>query len=405
MELLEIKVKTSKIPVIYSHDNSLPIVMVRLVFKNAGSCIETKHGLAKVVSSMLGEGTKELGSTKFNRELDIRDISLSFSSGFETFVIEINCLKEHLQFALESLCSVFKSPNFTEETLSKIKTKTIGQIASLKTNYDYQASLELNKILYQNTKLQYPLLGDEESVSDISLSDVKKFFADNLDLGNLFVGICGDVCLKEIDFDEFFSALKVKKERTFSQIETSNKAQSVFLEKDTEQAYIYFGSPLNIQKDKKYLIDVALFVLGSSGFGSRLMEEIRVKRGLAYSAYCMSDVNLHYKRVIGHLQTKNESKEEAIKLVQSEFDKFVKLGVKKDELDQAKKFLLGSEPIKKETLFKRMNIAMNEFYSGYKLGEFDRNLNKIKNLNLVDLNDFINSHEEIVKLSFAVLYK
>jgi len=53
---------------------------------------------------------------------------------------------------------------------------------------------------------------------------------------------------------------------------------------DTKQAYIYFGSPLNIEcnSSKRYLAKVASFILGSGGFGSRIMEEIRVKRGLAY---------------------------------------------------------------------------------------------------------------------------
>ena len=90
-------------------------------------------------------------------------------------------------------------------------------------------------------------------------------------------------------------------------------------------------------------------------------------------------------------------------MVLSELEKFVKFGVTSKELDAAKSFLLGSEPLSKETLFKRLDIAQNDYYMGYELGEFDKNLEKIKNLELKTLNDFILSHKEILDQSFAII--
>ncbi len=88
---------------------------------------------------------------------------------------------------------------------------------------------------------------------------------------------------------------------------------------------------------------VASFILGGSGFGSRLMEEIRVKRGLAYSAYGQVSMNKSHSYFTGYLQTKLESADEAKELVSSLVNEFVRNGVTKDELEAAKNFLLGSE--------------------------------------------------------------
>ena len=129
-----------------------------------------------------------------------------------------------------------------------------------------------------------------------------------------------------------------------------------------------------------------------------------MKRGLAYSAYARSEFAPSHSQIWGYLQTKNESRSEAVAVVKDEFAKFVKNGVKAGELAQAKRFLLGSQPLRQETLFNRLNIAQSEFYNGFKLGNFKDELEKISKLKLAELNAFIAEHAEIEKLSFAVLY-
>lgn len=404
MKIVKTKVKGIGIPVIYDYNDTLPIVSLKLVFKNSGVGSEKQQGVAKLFAKILNEGTKKLGNTKFNRNLEIRDINFSFSAGFEAFYMEISCLKEHFSFALKAFYELLNDPNLDEKVLEKLKTQTLGNIASKKSDYDYQANLELHKILYKNSRLQNPLIGDEKSISSIKLADLKNFM-NNLNLNNLFLTLCGEIKFDEINYDKLLAKFDKAKVKKLGFIDTSAAKQIKMFKKDTEQAYIYFGSPFDIDKSQYYLANVALFVLGSSGFGSRLMEEIRVKRGLAYSVYARSEFCLTHTSVMGYLQTKNESKDEAIKLIKSEFEKFVKFGVTQTELNQAKNFLLGSQPLRKETIFKRMDIALREFYDGFELGEFDRNLVKIKNLKLEDLNKFIKSHAEIAKLSFAVVYK
>jgi len=96
--------------------------------------------------------------------------------------------------------------------------------------------------------------------------------------------------------------------------------------------------------------------------------------------------------------------EEAKSVVISEIKKFVDSGVTQSELDQAKRFLLGSEPLRNETLSQRLNRAFTENYRGFELGHSKAQLELIEALSLDELNEFIKAHDEITNLSFSIVH-
>lgn len=402
MKKIDLKYKNLNIPLLYEFDSSMPVVNFKLIFKASGSVANGKFpGLANLVAKMLNEGTSKLGVSEFANLLELKAVNLSIFSGFETFGFEINTLKENFDYGLNLLISLLKDPNFTQKTLDKIKTLIKGEIASNNTDFDYLSRTELNRLLYENTSLEYPQIGTLESIDKIGLNEVKEFF-DALFLENLFIVLAGDI-KENINLNELLNCFKNGNKNNLAFIKTSDEKKLSFVKKQVEQAYIYFGAPYNVKKDEIFKANVAIFIFGSSGFGSRLMEEIRVKRGLAYSIYARADFGLSSSKIWGYMQTKNESKDDAINVIKSEFLKFVKDGVSQDELNSAKNFLLGSVVLQKETMFGRININQKEFYMGEEFGEFERTLEKIKALNLDDLNKFIKAHDEILNLSFSVV--
>lgn len=402
MKKIDLKYKNLNIPLLYEFDSSMPVVNFKLIFKASGSVANGKFpGLANLVAKMLNEGTSKLGVSEFANLLELKAVNLSIFSGFETFGFEINTLKENFDYGLNLLINLLKDPNFTQKTLDKIKTLIKGEIASNNTDFDYLSRTELNRLLYENTSLEYPQIGTLESIDKIGLNEVKEFF-NALFLENLFIVLAGDI-KENIDLNELLNCFKNGNKNELPFIKTSDEKKLSFVKKQVEQAYIYFGAPYNVKKDEIFKANVAIFIFGSSGFGSRLMEEIRVKRGLAYSIYARADFGLSSSKIWGYMQTKNESKDDAIEVIKSEFLKFVKDGVSQDELNNAKNFLLGSVVLQKETMFGRINIKQKEFYMGEEFGEFERTLEKIKALNLDDLNKFIKAHDEILNLSFSVV--
>ncbi len=405
-----ISINETTIPVIFEKQDIIPAFNLQLVFQNSGYIQDgEKSGLCNLSASLLNEGTKKLGSVKFAHKLESKAISLHSAHGFETFVIELSSLTEQYNDALKLLKELLNDPNYSKDTLAKIKTKSIGALQRLENDYDWVAKINLKKTLFKDTPLENSSKGSIESLKNIKLKDVEKFLTQTLSLENLIIVAGGDIEFEtfEKDITKTLSNLPVGKFRKLQTFEANNSQKNVEIIKDTQQAYIYFGSPFDIQAQDEdtYLAKVASFILGGSGFGSRMMEEIRVKRGLAYSAYGSISINKSYSYFDGYLQTKLESADEAKALVQTLVDEFVANGVTQEELDAAKKFLLGSEPLRTETLSQRQNRAFQLYYKGLPLDYPQKELQKIENIQLDELNQFIQKHKEIKQLSFSIVRK
>jgi predicted Zn-dependent peptidase len=406
--LEKITINDTSVPLIYEEDKRLPIVSMQIVFKNSGHIEDANRaGLAKLSAKMMNEGTKSLGASAFAAALEAKAIHISTNTGTETMVMELSCLKEQFDEGVDRVISLLKDPNLTQKTLDKIKTISIGNLKRRENDFDYVASNELKRLQYSGSALEFSADGTIESIESISLDEIKSFLKKRLVSKRVISVIGGDISIEEASkaVKKIVSVLDSGEEGEAIVVETSTKVQESILKRKTQQAYIYFGSPYNMKVDDKeyYKSRVATYILGTGGFGSRLMEEIRVKRGLAYSAYARVSVSHSHSVFSGYLQTKLESQKEAQQTVKEVISEFVKNGVTKAELDQAKKFLLGSEPLRVETLSQRLSRTFLEYYKGFGLGHSKKELELISELKLDDLNAFIKKHKEINDLSFAIV--
>ena len=405
--LSQIDINNTKVPLIFEEDKNLPIVSMQLIFKNAGSLTDNKDGLVSIVAKLLNEGTKKEGSSAFANRLESRAIGLSAHAGKETFVIELSSLKSEFDYGIKLLKELLLDPNYSEKRLDKIKTQIIGTLKRKESDFDYISSLTMKGMLFPNTPLAKPSLGTVKSVGSISVTDVKEHIDGYLGLENAIVVMGGDLNQSEASTlsKEVLSllphvtpfALPTMKAVAQKKIEETIVA--------SEQAYVYFGAPLDVPYDSKerYLSQVASFILGSSGFGSRLMEEIRVKKGLVYSVYSRFSINKTHSYFSGYLQTKIASGEESIASVKEVVQTFLEKGVSQEELTSAQQFILGSEPLRNETLSQRLNRAFQEYYTNRPLGASKENLEKIEKMTLDELNSFIKRHKEIAELSFSMV--
>ncbi len=398
-----------KVPVIFEEDKSLPTANLKLIFLNSGSMKDgAKLGISKMSFKLLNEGTKKLGSVKFAENLDEKAIKLSAYSGFETAGIEFSSLKENLKEGARLTGELLKDPNLTDETLQKIKIMTISSIAKKEDDFDHVADSALKEHIFKKTPLEFDGTGTKKTVENIKLSDIAEFLKSHITLSNTVAVIGGDMTKEEAiaALEAAVKPLKGGHQPSVTPFFDAEKTpKEIRVKKETKQAYIYFGAPFYLKADDKdsHKAKLASFILGSSGFGSRLMEIIRVKNGLAYSAYARHNTAKSNSYFSGHLQTKIENEEKAKELVKKTVDEFIKDGATQKELDGAKNFILGSEPLRNETLSQRLSRSFNEFYIGKPLGFHKEELQLIKETTLEELNAFIKSHPEIAILSFAVV--
>ncbi|MFP6153766.1 M16 family metallopeptidase [Helicobacter pylori] len=401
------EINQAKVPVIYEENHLLPMGFIHLAFRGGGSLSDKNQlGLAKLFAQVLNEGTKELGAVGFAQLLEQKAISLNVDTSAEDLQITLEFLKEYEDEAIMRLKELLKSPNFTQNALEKVKTQMLAALLQKESDFDYLAKLTLKQELFANTPLANASLGTKESLQKIKLEDLKQQFAKVFELNKLVVVLGGDLkidqTLKRLDNAlNFLPQGKAYEEPYF---EASDKKSEKILYKDTEQAFVYFGAPFKIKDLKQDLAKskVMMFVLGG-GFGSRLMEKIRVQEGLAYSVYIRSNFSKVAHFASGYLQTKLSTQAKSVALVKKIVKEFIEKGMTQQELDDAKKFLLGSEPLRNETISSRLNTTYNYFYLGLPLNFNQTLLNQIQKMSLKEINDFIKAHTEINDLTFAIV--
>ena len=405
----EIKVKDASVPMVFEEGKYIPIVSIQLIFKNAGHLSNTKDGLADMSAKLLNEGTSKDGSVGFATKLDAHAVDVAAHVGRESFVLEVSALKSEFAYAVERLKELLKDPNYTQEAMDHVKRQKIGWLTQKKSDFDYIAASKLRATLFTGTALARPYDGTLESVKDISLSDIKTFVNTHVGYNNAIAVVGGDISFAQAEHyvQEILELLPKVETGSIEKIKASAKKETILIDEETQQAYIYFGAPFHYSYEEKdqYKAKIAEYLLGGAGFGSRLMEEIRVKRGLTYGAYSALRRTKSVSYLSGYLQTKLSTQDEAKDLVQKVVDDFVNKGITKEELKAAKEFLVGSEPLRTETLSQRLGRAYSEYYYGRPLGFSKEQLKKIDSVTLEEMNTFIESHKELSDLSFAIVTK
>jgi len=407
--LEHITIKDTKVPVVFEEGKYIPIVSLQLVFTNAGHLSNTIDGLADMSSKLLNEGTAKEGSIGFATKLDAHAVDIGSHVGRESFVIEVSALKSEFPYAVERLLELLKDPNYSNEALEQIKYQKIGWLKQKESDFDYIAASKLRATLFKGSVLARPYDGTVESIKNLKLEDIKTFLSTHLGYNNVIGVVGGDITKEEAGeyLTQILSLFPKVAIKEVEKVTASDKKETVLIDEDTQQAYIFFGAPFHFAYNAKeqYKAKIAEYLLGGAGFGSRMMEEIRVKRGLTYGVYASLRRTKSVSYMSGYLQTKLSTQDEAKNLIQSVVDDFVKNGITQKELDDTKQFLLGSEPLRTETLSQRLGRAYNDYYYERPLNFAKEQLEKIESVTLKEMNDFIKSHPELSNITFSIVTK
>ena len=406
-EVIYMEVNNTKIPIIQEISNALPIGFINIIFNGAGNLDEKKTGLSSFSTNMLDRGSKKRGEYGFATELEKRAINLNINNSYENISLSIEFLKEEENKAIALLGELLADPNLTKKALEQTKLILSSYLLSKENDFDYIAKKNLKSILFKGTPLERTKIGTLKDIENINLDDVKDFLSEKLSLNNAVILIGGDLDIENTkkQLTKILKILKNGTKYTSKKYLPNADSKEIIDTKPTKQAYIYFGSPFDFTsyKDELHKAQIMSFIMGASGFGSRIMEEIRVKRGLAYSAYFYNSIDNTSANTFGYLQTKLENKDEAIKAVRETIEDFLKGNVTKQELDDAKSYILGSRVLSDETLSSRLGKKYINFYRNLPL-DYDKTLiQKIKDLRLEELNQYIQSHKEIKNLSFSIV--
>jgi zinc protease len=358
----------NKLQVLLSEEHSLPFVTCQMLI-DGGSRQDPagKAGLVYLSTKGLVLGTARFKVNEINETLDFLGAALNTSATKDYSTITFRVLKKDLDKGLKLFEEVILRPVFPEEELEREKKEILGMIQASEERPGVLAEKAFNKALFQAGPYGHPVEGSRESVSGLTRSDVLQAYKTLCRPNRAILSIVGDISLDEVKhkilplFSQWAASEDTKVSLPALEVK---KRELIKINRDLSQANIIIGE-VGVERGHPdyYALSVMNYILGGGGFGSKLMEEIRVKRGLAYSVSSYLEPLKYQGAFQIVLQTKSASAKEAIALGLKQMETLRQEPVQEEALERAKKYLIGSFPMRFDTQSKLVTfISLMAYY-------------------------------------------
>ena len=327
-------------------DHKNPLITMQFVMRGGSSADpKNKSGLAYLVSGLLDEGAGDMDSKSFQAFLERNSISLSFSARMDTFSGTLTTLTETKEEAFKSLGLALTVPRFDDDPISRVKSQILASLRASKENPNKIAGRLWWQLAFPNHAYGRSNKGSASSIKNITREDMRQFVQRTFTKDNITISVVGDITPEELSnvLDDVFSDLPESLLGTrLGDGVIENQGQTVIIEREIPQSVVIFGSNGIKREDPDWYAATILFEILSGGFGSRLTEEIREKRGLTYgvSAYPLSLEKAGI--IVGSVSTVNNRVAESIRLIKDIWQKFGDDGPTLEEMRNAKDYINGS---------------------------------------------------------------
>lgn len=332
-------------------DPKVPVLSIEFSFEG-GSALdpEGKEGLANLASTLLDEGAGPLDSAAFQRRLADNAISLNFDAGADAFFGSLKTLTETRGEAVELLRLALSEPRFEDEAIERMRSAVLSGIRRSLGDPDYVARVAFYDAAYPAHPYGRRTSGTLETVAGLTADDLRGFVRSRFALDGLTVGVSGDITDEELGplLDQAFGLLPERAETAgIETTEPRTDGRTLVETRPIGQSVILMGQPGIGRDDPDWFPALVMnYVLGGGGFGSRLMEEIREKRGLTYGVYSYLVPFEHSALVMAGGATANANAGRMIELMKDEWRRMRDEGVTVAELEDAKTYLTGSFPLR-----------------------------------------------------------
>jgi zinc protease len=388
---------TSGAKVLFVEDHNIPMLDVSVSFP-AGSSFDSADsaGVASMTQQLLDAGAVGLSEDEISRSMADIGAVLGSSVDQDKASVSLRTLSNATERdkALDVMSRVLQQPTFPEAILIREKARLIAGLKEAETKPESIADKAFQKAVYGTHPYALPVSGDVASVEKITVQDLKDFYHLHYTAHTAVVAIMGDATRAQAEAIAQQLTEKLSADKTTVTLhneELKIAASEQRIAHPATQSHIVIGAPGMARSDPDYFaLYLGNHILGGGGFTSRLMNEVREKKGLAYSVYSyFIPLKQPGAFEIG-LQTKKEQADEALQLVRNILAEFIAKGPTEKELLAAKQNIIGGFPLR---------IDSNSKIIGYlsTIGFYD--------MPLTYLDDFTHKVEQVsvaqVKSAFA----
>jgi predicted Zn-dependent peptidase len=361
------------------------------IWVNVGSRDETVStaGASHFLEHLLFKGTKKRTSLEISSAIEAVGGETNAFTSKEYTCFYARVIDKDLPLAVDVISDLITSSVIKAVDVDAERKVVLEEIAMRDDDpSDLIHDLFLEKY-YGDTPLGRPILGTVKSIKGMSRSTVFNYYRNRYKPEDLVVSVAGNVKHKNVvamveealSKDDFLDQPKKDfKVRSSPQIKVAGKGEVTLLERKTEQAHIVYGVPGVARDDKRrFALSILSSALGG-GMSSRLFQEIREKRGLAYSTYAYSQQFAGSGVLSFYVGCKPNKAKEAIKIIQSILYDVAENGLTSDEISRAKGAVSGSLVLSQEDTGSRMTrIGKSELVYGQVLS-FDEILREISSV-------------------------
>lgn len=336
------------------------------IWCNNGSVNESakEQGISHYIEHMLFKGTTSRSTFDIVNEIDRLGGQMNAFTGKESTCFYVKCLDRHFREAADVLTDMICNPRFEEAEMEKEKLVVIEEINMNKDDPDDVALDHLEQIICRGTGMAHPVLGSKETVSSFTREGLQRYYFDHYTRDEIVVSVAGSFREEEVVayFEGKFGNLKAKREREIVKTAPSaeNRAQHT-IEKEIEQSHLAMGiSTVSASDARRYPLALLSNILGG-GMSSRLFQNVREKKGLAYSVYSMTGFYSHTGLFVIAAGVAKERTDEALAAIAEEIGRLEKDDISEEEFLSAKEqmkssFIFGQESVQNRMITNGRNM-------------------------------------------------
>lgn len=381
--------------VYFVENHDLPMLDLSVEFP-AGSAYDTaeKSGSASLTNGLLRLGADGMNEDEIARGL--ADIGAQLGASSETdraglSLRTLSSVKERRQ-ALDTFARILRNPSFPQDVIEREKVRLIGALKEADTKPGTIVGVNFFRLVYRDHPYALRSNGEVATIEKLTRDDLVSFYQRHYDRRYAVVALMGDITRDEAETiaEEVTRDLPQgnRAEPPLPVVSKLDAGVRRFIAHPASQAHILIGAPGIRRGDPDYFpLFVGNHVLGGGGFVSRIIEEVRQKRGLAYSAYSyFSPLKRKGPFVIG-MQTQREQAGEALSVVESTLREFVTKGPTEEELSATKRNIIGSFPLRIDSNRKIHGyLALIGFY-GLPLNYLEDFADNVERVTIADIKD------------------
>lgn len=329
---------------------SIPFVALEVRFKGGASLdAPGKRGATNLMVGLLEEGAGDLDSQGFAKAAEALAAQFSYDVGDDTLSVSARFLTENRDAAVQLLRSSIIEPRFDPQAVERVRAQVLASIRSSEKDPDEIASRSFDALAFGEHPYGSQYAGTQESVAALTREDIIAAHDGAMARDRMFVSAVGDITAEELGFllDDLLGELPAEGAAMPVQAALMLEGGTTVVEFDTPQSVALFGHEgIDRHDDDFFAAYVLNVILGGGGFESRLMEEVRVKRGLTYGVYSYLAPKDHAALYLGSVSSANDRIAEAVEVIRSEWAHIAQDGVTEEELVKAKALLTGAYPLR-----------------------------------------------------------